>query len=101
MDLGTASGNIEPRHLLVALSEDEGAAARLLRPGGVRDGLRAEISRAPGTAHNSAWVDYRTRQGIGSVHTWATARRTLATPEHLLVALAEQADGVVVAVCAA
>jgi hypothetical protein len=100
-ELGQSSGLVGPLHLLVALSEDEGAAAALLRPAGVTGGLRGIVLADREPMGNSAMSDFRAVQVMGSAQQWAAADNAPVTPEHLLVAVAEQADPDVVAACAA
>jgi hypothetical protein len=86
---------------LVALSEDDGPASRLLTTPHVPGGLRAVVlgDLAP-TGSTLRW-DSDALQVWNSANQWALDDNMRVAPEHLLVALAEQADPDVVAACAA
>jgi hypothetical protein len=97
-EIGYSSGMVGPLHLLVALSESDGDAAALLRPG-VTGGLRSIVFADLESMGTGAMVDFRARQITGSAQQWAAADNTKVSPAHLLVALAEQAAPDVVDAC--
>jgi Clp amino terminal domain, pathogenicity island component len=98
--LARSSGELGPLHLLVALSEDDGPALRLLTAPHVPGGLRAVVlgDLAP-TGSTVGW-DSDALQVWNTANQWALDDSTRVAPEHLLVALAEQANPDVADACA-
>jgi hypothetical protein len=92
------SGTLGSVELLVAVSEASGPAAAALRsePLGLRAVAFGQDSRPLGSGSAS---DFHAMQIMGSVREWAVGENRLVSPEHLIVALADQANGDVVALC--
>jgi hypothetical protein len=91
------SGTVRPVHLLAGIAESSDAVPT------VRDAADAlRVAFPPGDAarpDRGVSFNYLTRQVMGSAQQWAQTDRASVSTEHLLVALAVQADRPVVAAC--
>jgi hypothetical protein len=99
--LARSSGSLGSLHLLIAISNGEGPAAEALRQPTGAATVQSPISRNAAQPNWGVSFDYRARQVVASACNWASEAGALASPEHLLVALAEQASSDVVSFCTA
>jgi len=88
----SSGGELTPLHLLVALSEDDAVALLLDTPVDLRAAVFGDLGPPGPNWHAGYW----TFQPLNSAKEWAGDEQRF-TPEHLVVALIEQADPDVVA----
>ena len=88
-----------PAHLLVGVADGRGAAATALRPGAGRQPIRALVAALPGTGAgdgagarpgSGGYVQMQAQSGALGL---AKSRNQHVSPEHLLIALIDQATG--------
>lgn len=84
-----------PVHFLVGISEGGGQAAAALDPGGPGRSLRAIVAASPGSAASAGFLHMQAQRAARS---FAADRGQQPGPEHLLLALPDQADPEVLAV---